>query len=241
MKTIVVTGDSRGLGNKICDKLLESNFRVIGISRKVSENILELEKKYRREQYIHINFDLCLTEDIKDLYLQQIKEEGPIYGLVNNAGIAYDEIATNAKLEPLEKMFRVNVFSPIILTKYILRDMLLNEIKGSIVHISSVCAHTGYKGLSMYSATKAAIEAFSKTVAREFGGRKIRSNCVAPGFMETDMSKTLNSEQKDRIYLRTSLKEETNLESVSNTVKFLLSEESYSITGQVIHVDNGTI
>lgn len=182
-----------------------------------------------------------MTEDIKDLYLQQIKEEGPIYGLVNNAGIAYDEIATNAKLEPLEKMFRVNVFSPIILTKYILRDMLLNEIKGSIVHISSVCAHTGYKGLSMYSATKAAIEAFSKTVAREFGSRKIRSNCVAPGFMETDMSKTLNSEQKDRIYLRTSLKEETNLESVSNTVKFLLSEESYSITGQVIHVDNGTI
>jgi len=241
MKTIVVTGDSRGLGNKICDKLLESNFRVIGISRKVSENILELEKKYRREQYIHINFDLCLTEDIKDLYLQQIKEEGPIYGLVNNAGIAYDEIATNAKLEPIEKMFKINVFSSIMLTKYVLRDMLLHGTKGSIVHISSVCAHTGYKGLSMYSATKAAIEAFSKTVAREFGSRKIRSNCVAPGFMETDMSKTLNSEQKDRIYLRTSLKEETNLESVSNTVKFLLSEESYSITGQVIHVDNGTI
>jgi len=241
MKTIVVTGDSRGLGNKICDKLLESNFRVIGISRKVSENILELEKKYRREQYIHINFDLCLTEDIKDLYLQQIKEEGPIYGLVNNAGIAYDEIATNAKLEPIEKMFKINVFSSIMLTKYVLRDMLLHGTKGSIVHISSVCAHTGYKGLSMYSATKAAIEAFSKTVAREFGSRKIRSNCVAPGFMETDMSKTLNSEQKDRIYLRTSLKEETNLESVSNTVKFLLSEESFSITGQVIHVDNGTI
>jgi len=241
MKTIVVTGDSRGLGNKICDKLLESNFRVIGISRKISENILELEKKYRREQYIHINFDLSLTEDIKDLYLQQIKKEGPIYGLVNNAGIAYDEIATNAKLEPLEKMFKINVFSSIMLTKYVLRDMLLHGTKGSIVHISSVCAHTGYKGLSMYSATKAAIEAFSKTVAREFGSRKIRSNCVAPGFMETDMSKTLNSEQKDRIYLRTSLKEETNLESVSNTVKFLLSEESFSITGQVIHVDNGTI
>lgn len=241
MKTIVVTGDSRGLGNKICDKLLRSNFRVIGISRKISENILELEKKYRREQYIHINFDLSLTEDIKDLYLQQIKEEGPIYGLVNNAGIAYDEIATNAKLEPLEKMFKINVFSSIMLTKYILRDMLLHGTKGSIVHITSVCAHTGYKGLSMYSATKAAIEAFSKTIAREFGSRKIRSNCVAPGFMETDMSKTLNSEQKDRIYLRTSLKEETNLESVSNTVKFLLSEESFSITGQVIHVDNGTI
>lgn len=93
----------------------------------------------------------------------------------------------------------------------------------------------------MYAATKAAVEAFSKTVAREFGSKKIRSNCVAPGFMETEMSNSLTLEQKDRIYLRTSLKEETQIESVSNTVKFLLSDESYSITGQVIHVDNGTI
>ncbi|MGB4433996.1 MAG: SDR family oxidoreductase [Defluviitoga tunisiensis] len=93
----------------------------------------------------------------------------------------------------------------------------------------------------MYAATKAAVEAFSKTVAREFGSKKIRSNCVAPGFMETEMSNSLTLEQKDRIYLRTSLKEETQIESVSNTVKFLLSDESYSITGQVIHVDSGTI
>ncbi|HUM43846.1 MAG TPA: SDR family oxidoreductase, partial [Fervidobacterium sp.] len=81
----------------------------------------------------------------------------------------------------------------------------------------------------------------SRTVAREFGVKKIRSNCVAPGFMETEMSKTLSSEQRDRIYLRTSLKEETHIDSVAETVKFLLSDESFSITGQIIHVDNGTI
>ena len=240
MKTIVVTGDSRGLGNNICSKLLESGYKIVGISRKVSNQALELENNFKN-QYIHINFDLSMTDKIKDLYLNQLKSEGPIYGLVNNAAMAYDDITTNAQLEPLEKMFKINVFSVIMLTKYVIRDMLLNDIRGSIVHISSVCAHTGYKGLSMYSATKAAIEAFSKTVAREFGSKKIRSNCVAPGFMETEMSNSLTLEQKDRIYLRTSLKEETQIESVSNTVKFLLSEESYSITGQVIHVDNGTI
>jgi len=240
MKCVVVTGDSRGLGNVICNKLLESGYKVVGISRKKSEQVEELENKYR-DRYKHINFDLSATEGIKELYLTKLKPEGPIYGLVNNAAVAYDEITTNAQLEPLERMFRINVYSAIMLTKYVIRDMLLNETKGSIVHIGSVCAHTGYKGLSMYAATKAAIEAFSKTVAREFGGRKIRSNCVAPGFMETDMSKTLSSEQRDRIYLRTSLKEETHIGSVAETVKFLLSNESFSITGQVIHVDNGTI
>ena len=93
----------------------------------------------------------------------------------------------------------------------------------------------------MYAATKGALESFSKTVAREFGSKKIRSNCVAPGFMETSMSKSLSDNQKDRIYKRTSLKEPTDMQSVSNTVKFLIDEGSSSITGQVIHVDNGTI
>jgi 3-oxoacyl-[acyl-carrier protein] reductase len=240
LKTIILTGDSRGLGNQICETLLKEGYKVIGISRKESERTKNLKTKYK-EKYKHINYDLSQSEQIKELYLNQLKKEGPIYGLINNAAIAYDEITTNAKIEPLEKMYKINVITTIMLTKYIIRDMLLNEIKGSIVNITSVCAHTGYKGLSMYASTKGAIEAFSKTVAREFGSKKIRSNCVAPGFMETDMSNSLKKEQKNRIYKRTSLKEATNIESVSKTVEFLLKDESFSITGQVIHVDNGTI
>ena len=240
MKTVVVTGDSRGLGSEICKELLRKGYRVIGISRKVSEKVIEMQSIYGK-LYNHINFDLSESEKIKDLYIDLLKPEGPIYGLVNNAAIAYDDIVTNAQIEPLEKMFRVNVYSPILLTKYIIRDMLLHNTQGSIVHISSVSAHTGYKGLSMYAATKGAIEAFSKTVAREFGTKKIRSNCVAPGFMETDMSRSLTEEDKKRIYQRNSLKEETKIESVAKAVLFLLDEESYSITGQAIHVDNGTI
>ncbi len=111
----------------------------------------------------------------------------------------------------------------------------------SIVHISSVCAHTGYKGLSMYAATKGAIESFSKNLAREWGEFGIRSNCVVPGFMETAMSEKLNTEMKGRIYARTSMKQPTSMDSVASTVEFLISDYSASITGQNIHVDNGTI
>ena len=128
-----------------------------------------------------------------------------------------------------------------ILTKYAIRNMLLHKVKGSIVHISSISAHTGYKGLAMYASSKAALEAFSKNTSREWGELGIRSNVIVPGFMETAMSATLSGEQKDRIYKRTSLKQATDINSVAETIAFLLSDKARSITGQNIHVDNGTI
>ena len=119
--------------------------------------------------------------------------------------------------------------------------MLLHKSIGSIIHISSISVHTGYKGLAMYAASKGALEAFSKNTAREWGETGIRSNCLVAGFMDTEMSSTLSSEQKDRIFKRTALKTATSLNSVANTIKFLLSNESASITGQNIFVDSGTI
>jgi len=240
MKTVVVTGDSGALGSAIVERLLEEGYKVVGLSRRTTDEMRERINKYN-QQYIHVNFDLSNTEEIKELYLKVLKKEGPIYGLVNNAAFAYDDIVTNADYKELEKMFRINVFSPIMLTKYVIRDMLLNNVKGSLVHISSVSAHTGYKGLSMYAATKGAIESFSRTVAREWGAKGIRSNCVAPGFMETPMSASLSEDEKDRIYRRTSLKRPAEVKDVAEVVVFLLSEKSASITGTTIHVDCGTI
>ncbi|QJD85200.1 SDR family NAD(P)-dependent oxidoreductase [Cohnella herbarum] len=241
MKWIIVTGDSKGLGEKTVSQILsETDYGVIGISRSAGDLSEKLMEEYP-ERYKRLAFDLSDSSGIKQLYMQQIRKIGPIYGLVNNSASAYDDIVSNLNLEQLEKMFHVNVFSAMNLTKYAIRDMLLNHVEGSIVHISSVSAHTGYKGLSMYAASKGAIEAFSLNVAREWGSKGIRSNCVVPGFMETAMSASLTSEQKDRIYKRTSLKRDTDVESVANTVLFLLSEKSRSITGTVIHVDNGTI
>lgn len=138
-------------------------------------------------------------------------------------------------------MYRINVFAPMMLTKFVLRNMLFNKYEGSIIHISSISVHTGYKGLSMYASTKGALEAFSKNTAREWGERGIRSNALIAGFMETGMSASLSDEQRNRIYNRTSLKKPTAKSSVSSTVEFLLSEKSSSITGQNIFVDNGTI
>ena len=138
-------------------------------------------------------------------------------------------------------MYAVNVFSPMVLTKYAIRQMLLHGVKGSIVNISSISVHTGYKGLAMYASTKGAIEAFSKNMAREWGERGIRSNCLVAGFMETEMSSTLSDEKKNRIYKRTSMKKPVEINSVAETVCFLLSKKADSITGQNINVDNGTI
>uniref|UniRef100_UPI0040485DB2 SDR family NAD(P)-dependent oxidoreductase n=1 Tax=Algoriphagus sp. TaxID=1872435 RepID=UPI0040485DB2 len=244
MKTVVLTGNSRGVGLSIANELLRIGYRVIGLSRTFTQETVLLVEKYGKENYIHLNFDLTNVNGIKSLYrdfLRPLTKNGGIYGFVNNAAMAYDDIITNLNYDDLQAMFNVNVFSPMILTKYILRDMLLNKNKGSIVHISSISAHTGYKGLAMYASTKGAIEAFSKNTSREWGSIGIRSNVVCPGFMDTEMSSTLSMEQKSRIFNRNSMKKPVEVSSVATSVSFLLGECSIGITGQILHVDNGTI
>ncbi|HBS85015.1 MAG: 3-oxoacyl-ACP reductase [Bacteroidetes bacterium GWF2_38_335] len=241
MKNIIITGASRGLGLETANLLIKKGYKVIGISRTKSNelNTLLLNNK---EQFEFIEFDLGNPRKVQDeLFKKYIKYDTPIYGFVNNAAIAYDDIATNMNLDSLENMFNINVFSPMLMTKNIIRNMLLNKIKGSLIHISSISCHTGYKGLSMYASSKSSIEAFSKNIAREWGPLGIRSNSIVAGFMETDMSSSLDESQKNRIYGRTSLKLPTSTLSVANTIEFLLSQESGSITGQNIFVDSGTI
>jgi 3-oxoacyl-[acyl-carrier protein] reductase len=241
MKRVIVTGDSKGLGKEIASQILrQTSYGVIGISRSKSDVLLDIDSSYS-DKYVHLSYDLKNIKGIKDLYINKIKSIGPVYGLVNNSALAYDDIVTNLNSDALEDMFKVNVYSAMLLTKYAIRDMILHKTSGSLVHISSVCAHTGYKGLSMYAASKGALEAFSKNVAREWGGIGIRSNCVAPGFMETSMSSALTEDQRLRIYKRTSLKKETLKDSVAQAVVYLLSEGAASVTGTVLHVDSGTV
>jgi len=188
MKNIIVTGESRGLGKSICNTLKENNFNVIGVSRTGSK----------------INFDFNDSNKIKELYFDKIKGLGPIHGMVNNAAIAYDDIITNLNHEKLLQMYIVNVLSPMMLTKYVLRDMILNT-------------------------------------AREWGRFGIRSNVVCPGFMDTDMSNSLSDDQRSKIFKRNSKQKELLVQEVSSVVNFLIDDKSQGITGQNIHVDNGTI
>lgn len=239
---ILLTGTSRGLGLATCEKLLERGDTIYAVSRTKSDDIIKLEQKFSRNL-------LFKAADLSEPEIARSKIFAPDFisasvrldGFVSNAASAYDDIATNMNLARLENMFQTNVFSPMILTKYFLRHSLLHSNGGSIVYISSVSAHTGYKGLSMYAASKGALEAFSKNIAREWGIKSVRSNVVSPGFMSTQMSAKLTVQQREKIYARTSLKAETSADSVAETVAFLLSEKAKSITGQTICVDAGTI
>ena len=237
----LVTGCSRGVGLEICEILLAQGHCVYGVARGYSDEFIALEKTYSGRLFFK-SVDLSDSDCIRiSIFKEFISGKIQLHGFVNNAAMAYDDIVTNLSLPKLQTMYAVNVFTPMMITKYVLRNMLLHHTCGCIVHISSISAHTGYKGLAMYASSKGALEAFSKDTAREWGELGIRSNVVVPGFMETAMSSTLSQDQKDRIYKPTSLKKATSIRSVAETVVFLLSDKACSITGQNIHVDSGTI
>jgi 3-oxoacyl-[acyl-carrier protein] reductase len=241
MKNILVTGTQQGLGLQITKTLLSCDYHVFGVSLQKSDELIKLEDMYKGK-LVNIVSDLSKIEStLETIFSDYIGFNIPLHGFVNNAAIAYDDIISNLQYNPLHEMFQVNVFSPMMITKNVIRNMLLHKVSGSIVHISSVSVHTGYKGLAMYAATKGALEAFSRTTAREWGERGIRSNALVAGFMETAMSSTLSDTQRDRIFKRTSLKKPTTTDSVANMIEFLLSERSASVTGVNVFVDSGTI
>ena len=238
---ILLTGGSRGLGLEIARRQLELGNTLFIVNRTMTDELISLLNQHvNRAQFIEC--DLSQPETIKHLIFDRLLGSGvPIHGFVSNAAVAYDDLVSNLDLQTLESMFRVNVFSPMTLTKHVIRNMLLHQVAGSIVHITSICSHKGYKGLAMYGAAKGAMEAFSKNVAREWGSKGIRSNCVVPGFIETSMSSTLSATQKEQIFRRNSLGKATSIDSVVATIEFLLACASQSITGQDLIVDSGTI
>lgn len=229
------------MGLEICKVLLAQGHTVYGVARSHTEEFKALESEYAGKLFFK-SIDLSDSEGArKSVFKEFITNDVVLDGYVNNAAVAYDDIVTNLNLDRLKAMYEVNVFTPMMITKYAIRNMLLHKTKGCIIHISSISVHTGYKGLAMYASSKGALEAFSKDTAREWGVMGIRSNCVVPGFMATAMSSTLTEEQRSKIYARTSLKDATSINSVAETVAFLLSDKACSITGQNLHVDNGTI
>ena len=193
-KHVLVSGVSQGLGLAIARAVLAQGWTVSGVSRRLSYEYAALQAEHGARARFHL-FDLSRTDDVKaELFEKFLPFDLPLHGYVNNAAVAYDDIVTNLDAARLRAMYEVNVFAPMMITKYAIRHMLFTRTAGSIVHISSISVHTGYKGLAMYASTKGALEAFSKNTAREWGERGIRSNCIVAGFMETAMTGKLTEE-----------------------------------------------
>jgi 3-oxoacyl-[acyl-carrier protein] reductase len=243
MRNVIVTGGNRGLGLGIARKLSAEGFRVIAVARTQTDQLTTAiqEAELRNPGSLHfVPFDLAEIERITDLVKTLRKDFGAIYGLVNNAAVSFDGVLSMMHDSQIERLVRLNTLSPMVLTKYVVRSMMADGEKGRIVNISSIIGFTGYSGLSVYAATKAALNGFTRSLAREVGRIGVNVNSVAPGFVDTEMTQGLSQEQREKIERRSALRRLTDVEDVANAVDFLLSDKAKSITGTVLTVDAGS-
>jgi 3-oxoacyl-[acyl-carrier protein] reductase len=242
MRNVIITGGSRGLGLGIARKLFESGFRAIVIARKESEGLAaaKLEAEQTRPGSLHfVPFDLADIDAISNLAKQLRKDFGPIFGLVNNAGMSTDGVLALTPTQQIEQVVRLNTVSPMVLTKHVVRFMMADG-GGRIVNIASIIAFTGYSGLSVYAATKASLIGFTRSLAREVGRVGVNVNAVAPGFVSTEMTQGMSEEDRKRIANRSALRRLVDVEDVANAVDFLLSDQAKNMTGTVMTVDAGS-
>ena len=238
MKTIVVTGATRGLGLAIAKRCAVDGYKVVGIGRKLSTELQSLSAEYPQQIFFEAyNFED--TAGIHAFATQLSKEYGRPWGLVNNAALGHDGVLATLHERDITELIKVNVEAPILLTKYLIRPMLINH-GGRIVNISSIIASTGFNGLSVYAATKAALSGFTRSLAREVGKAGITVNTVAPGYMETDMTSGLQGEKLQSIRRRSPLGHLARGDDVANAVSFLLGEQALSVTGSTMTIDAGS-
>ena len=241
-KTVFVTGGSRGIGKEVALKFAENGYNVVinYVSSKTNVEELKSEFESKGVKTLIMQADVTDKEAIDEVVKKAIEEFGSIDILVNNAGITRDNLLMRMSEEEFDKVIEINLKGTYIVTKAVTKYMMKKR-KGSIINLSSVVGVAGNAGQCNYSASKAGIIGFTKSVAKELASRNIRSNAVAPGFIETDMTAVLSDEVKESIHNQIPLKRMGTAKEVANLIYFLGSEESSYITGQVINVDGGMV
>ena len=235
MKNVLVSGASRGLGREIAVQLVEEGYTVIGTGRGS-----EAPSDWPRvEGLFYASLDLAKAESIREFVLAIQREHGALYGLVNNAAVGGDGLLATMPERDLESVLAVNMRGTLLLTKYAVRSMLLGERGGRVVSLASIVAEAGFKGLSVYAATKGGLVSFSKSLAREVGAAGITVNCVSPGFLKTEMTDQLSDSDLERIRKRTAMGSLVELGDVSGAVCFLMSDAGRAMTGIDWKVDGG--
>jgi len=241
MRNVIVTGGSRGLGLGVIRRLAAEGYHAIAVARGMSDQLAAAMKECEAANpgSLHFTpFDLSDIQHIPNFVKTMRKDFGPIYGLVNNAALGLDGALSLMPNAQIERLVRVNTLSPIVLTKYVVRHMMADG-GGRIVNIASIVGFTGYSGLSVYSATKASLVGFTKSLAREVGRLGVNVNAIAPGFLDTEMTKGLAGEQREKVARRSALQRLPQVEDVADAVEFLLGARAKNITGTVLTVDAG--
>lgn len=238
--SILISGGSKGLGKSIIENLLlSSDACITTFSRNPTNFIIDiLQNPDLSNRFLYKQMDVSNINLLHSLINEARSKFGGIDILINNAAIAADGILAIQNDQDISKMIEINISGTISLTKLCIREMLPKKW-GRIINISSIVGLSGYKGLSVYSFSKAGMDGFTRSLARELGNRGITVNSISPGFIETDMSHGLSKENKNQIIRRTPVGRLGYPNDIIPMIKFLISKESEFITGQTIVIDGG--
>ena len=237
-KNVLVTGGSRGIGAGIVKSLAHEGARVAFTYTSSPDRAEKVHSELPGEGHFHFSMNISDEISVNEGIEHVLKEFDSIDGLVNNAGITRDQLILRMKTEEFDDVINTNLRGTFLCTRPCLKAMLKKR-SGSIVNITSVIGQSGNAGQTNYAASKAGIEAFTKSIGQEVGSRNIRANCIAPGFIATEMTDELTEQQKQAILGKIPLRRMRDVSDIANAVIFLLSDESTYITGQTISVNGG--
>ena len=240
MSVALITGASRGIGRVIAETMAKAGYDIAicySGNESAAQETISLCKKYG-VQAIYVKADVSNSEDVANMFSEVKSLLGPVDVLVNNAGITKDGLLLRMTEEDFEKVVDINLKGAFLCTKAAIKDMLRAK-KGSIINITSIVGVTGNAGQANYSASKAGLIGFTKSVAKEYGSKGITVNAVAPGFIQTAMTDSLPEEVKEAYLKQSPLGRFGTPEDVASVVEFLASEKAAYVTGQVIEVTGG--
>jgi len=233
-KNIFISGASRGIGKSMAQHFAKSNFNVVGTSR----NNFKFDNDL--ENLLPIKLDVTSRNDVKDCF-DELKSKNLLPDiLINNAGITADQLFLRMSDDDWDNVINTNLTGTFNLTKIFLKNMIKNKF-GRIINISSISGLMGNPGQVNYSSSKAALNGFTKSLAKEVGSRNITVNCVAPGFIDTDMTSYIGDHERNEILKQIPLNKFGLPEDISKLVMFLMSDEASYITGQTISIDGGLL
>lgn len=241
-KVVFVTGGSRGIGKAIALKYAQNGYNVVINYVSDKTNVEELKKKFEelKVECLIEKADVSKSEEVEQIVKKTIEKFKKIDVLINNAGITRDGLLMRMKEEDFDKVIEINLKGTFLVTKSVIPYMLKKR-DGKIINLASVVGVTGNAGQCNYSASKAGIIGFTKSIAKELASRNIRANAIAPGFIDTDMTSILSDEVKDSINVQIPMKRMGTTQEIANVAYFLGCEESSYITGQVINIDGGMV